>query len=127
MRLRSQESPMRNVRQTYLHSGDVRYCMAFLILIRSGIACATAWTYAAHAIDSASTSINAMSSSAELSKRHFGPASVVTQPRVWVAIPAKDEADELEGCLTALAAQRHPEIHGVVICLCNCTDDSSAI
>jgi hypothetical protein len=68
-----------------------------------------------------------MSSSAELSKRHFGPASVVTQPRVWVAIPAKDEADELEGCLTALAAQRHPEIHGVVICLCNCTDDSSAI
>ena len=55
------------------------------------------------------------------------PAAVVAQPCVWVAIPAKDEADELEGCLLALAAQRHSAIQGMVICLSSCTDDSAAI
>jgi len=48
-------------------------------------------------------------------------------PCVWVAIPARDEADELEGCLLALAAQRHAAIQGVVICLSNCIDDSAAV
>ena len=48
-------------------------------------------------------------------------------PSVWAAIPAKDEAGELEGCLMALAAQRHAAIQGVVICLSNCTDDSATV
>jgi hypothetical protein len=44
-----------------------------------------------------------------------------------VAIPARDEADELEGCLMALATQQHAAIQGVVICLSNCTDDSAEV
>jgi hypothetical protein len=50
-----------------------------------------------------------------------------SMPCVWVAIPARDEADELEGCLLALAAQQHAAIQGVVICLSNCIDDSAAV
>jgi hypothetical protein len=48
-------------------------------------------------------------------------------PPIWAAIPARDEADELEPCLTALAAQRHAALRGVVICLSNCTDDSATV
>ncbi len=68
-----------------------------------------------------------MSSRAEPSNQYLAAAAVVTPPRAWIAIPAKNEADELEGCLTALAAQGHPAIQGVVICLSNCTDKSPAI
>jgi Glycosyl transferase family 2 len=46
---------------------------------------------------------------------------------VLVAIPARNEADELEGCLLALAAQQAAAIQCVVICLNNSTDDSAAV
>lgn len=53
--------------------------------------------------------------------RNFGFRPVVA------AIPAKNEADELAGCLLALAAQRDAELDAVVLCLNNCTDQSGEI
>jgi len=44
-----------------------------------------------------------------------------------VAIPARNEADELEDCLFALAAQRPAAIDCLVVCLNNCTDGSAAV
>ena len=46
---------------------------------------------------------------------------------VVAALPAKDEADELAGCLLALAAQQGATPDAAVICLNNCTDDSAAV
>ncbi len=43
------------------------------------------------------------------------------------ALPAKDEADELAGCLLALAAQRGATLDAAVICLNNCSDDSADV
>jgi glycosyltransferase involved in cell wall biosynthesis len=43
------------------------------------------------------------------------------------AIPAKNEADELEGCLLALATQRDAALDVVVLCLNNCTDGSADV
>jgi hypothetical protein len=54
------------------------------------------------------------------------PASLDPAP-VFVAIPAKDEAQELEPCLAALTAQRGARLDGVVLCLNNCTDVSAAL
>ena len=53
-------------------------------------------------------------------------AGRVSRP-VLVAVPAKNEAAELAGCLSALAAQRDGAVDGVVICLNDCTDDSAAV
>ena len=52
--------------------------------------------------------------------------------RAYIAIPAKNEAAELEGCLQALAQQTGlPSVpswlHGAVLCLNNCTDDSADV
>ncbi len=44
-----------------------------------------------------------------------------------VAIPAKDEAEEIGPCLQALAAQESVIIDCVVLCLNNCSDDSTRI
>ena len=58
-------------------------------------------------------------------RRQPGPAA--TRP-VLVAIPARDEAEEIEPCLLALAAQRHaPPIAAVVVCLNNCHDGTAAV
>src|SRR5690349_15188479 len=46
---------------------------------------------------------------------------------IVVAIPARNEADELEDCLFALAAQRPAAIDCLVVCLNNCTDGSAAV
>jgi hypothetical protein len=51
----------------------------------------------------------------------------VSRGRVVVAIPARDEAEEIGGCLLALAGQRHPAIDTVVICLNNCSDSSAEL
>ena len=50
-----------------------------------------------------------------------------TQSGVVVAIPARNEADELGGCLRALADQRGAGLDAAVICLNNCTDDSARV
>jgi hypothetical protein len=58
------------------------------------------------------------------------PAGTRARPvdrRAVVAIPARNEADELPGCLQALGAQRHATPDAVVVCLNNCTDDSAAV
>ncbi len=47
--------------------------------------------------------------------------------RAIVAIPAKDEAALLGGCLAALAASRDARVDGVVVCLNNCNDGSAGI
>ena len=47
--------------------------------------------------------------------------------QVYAAIPAKNEAAEIGPCLNALAAQQGALLTGAVVCLNNCTDDSSAI
>ncbi len=46
---------------------------------------------------------------------------------IVVAIPVHNEADYLEGCLTALARQDHPEPFEVVALLNNCSDDTARI
>lgn len=46
---------------------------------------------------------------------------------IVAAIPAKDEADELEGCLLALAAQHGAALDATVLCLNNCTDRSAEV
>jgi glycosyltransferase involved in cell wall biosynthesis len=48
-------------------------------------------------------------------------------PPTVVAIPAKDEAEELPGCLAALAAQKGYLPDAVVLCLNNCTDGSASL
>lgn len=57
------------------------------------------------------------------------PAAFGAAPRprapIVAGIPARDEADELEGCLLALAGQRDAWPDAVVLCLNNCTDDSA--
>lgn len=55
------------------------------------------------------------------------PAIAKVSSPVLVAIPARNEADELEGCLQALGAQRRAAIDCAVICLNDCTDDSSRV
>jgi hypothetical protein len=47
--------------------------------------------------------------------------------RAVIAIPAKNEADELGGCLGALAAQRGARMDAAVICLNNCNDGSPGL
>ena len=47
--------------------------------------------------------------------------------RVYVAIPANDESEQIEGCLHALEVQQGAAIDGIVICLNNCTDNSADI
>jgi glycosyltransferase involved in cell wall biosynthesis len=47
--------------------------------------------------------------------------------RVVVAIPARNEADELGGCLEALGAQQEATPDAVVVCLNNCTDASASV
>ena len=47
-------------------------------------------------------------------------------PSVVVAVPAKDEAEELPGCLTALARQEACLPDAVVLCLNNCVDGSAS-
>jgi hypothetical protein len=45
---------------------------------------------------------------------------------VLVAIPVRDEAEEIGPCLLALAAQQHaPSIDGVILCLNNCHDGTA--
>jgi Glycosyl transferase family 2 len=44
-----------------------------------------------------------------------------------ITIPAKDEAEELPGCLAALAAQKGHMPDAVVLCLNNCTDGSASL
>jgi hypothetical protein len=44
---------------------------------------------------------------------------------VLVAIPAKNEADEIEGCLLAIAAQQGAVVDAVTLCLNNCTDGTA--
>jgi hypothetical protein len=56
--------------------------------------------------------------------RAIGPA--------YIAIPAKDEAGDIEACLRALACQTGlppgpPWLRGAVLCLNNCTDDSADV
>ncbi len=46
---------------------------------------------------------------------------------VLAAIPAKNEADALPGCLSALAAQHGAALDGVVLCLNNCNDGSARV
>jgi len=52
------------------------------------------------------------------------------QPRqatpTLVAIPARDEADEIGPCLLALAKQTK-QVDGVVLCLNNCRDDTASV
>ena len=48
-------------------------------------------------------------------------------PSIVVAIPAKDEAEELPGCLAALAAQKGYMPDAVVLCFNNCTDGSASL
>jgi Glycosyltransferase like family 2 len=57
----------------------------------------------------------------------FDAHSSVPHSPIVVAIPARNEANELEGCLLALAAQQQAAIQTVVICLNNCTDDSATV
>jgi hypothetical protein len=47
--------------------------------------------------------------------------------RVLVAIPVRDEADEIGPCLLALAAQRAARIDAVMLCLNNCCDQSAEV
>ena len=44
-----------------------------------------------------------------------------------VAIPARDEAEEIAPCLLSLAAQQGGGVDAAVLCLNNCTDDTAAI
>ncbi len=46
---------------------------------------------------------------------------------VVVAIPVKDEAEEIEPCLLALAAQQVTAIDAIVLCLNNCSDASADV
>ena len=46
---------------------------------------------------------------------------------VCVAIPVRNEAEEIVFCLRALAAQRSACLDGAVLCLNNCTDGTSAL
>jgi hypothetical protein len=48
-------------------------------------------------------------------------------PRAVVAIPVKDEAERIGGCLAALAAQEGAPGFAVLLLLNDCTDDSAAI
>jgi hypothetical protein len=54
------------------------------------------------------------------------PGLTATWP-VLVAIPVRDEAEEIGPCLLALAAQRAPHIDAVVLCLNNCHDGTADV
>jgi len=54
------------------------------------------------------------------------PGLTATRP-VLVAIPVRDEAEEIGPCLLALAAQRAPHIDAVVLCLNNCRDGTADV
>ncbi len=47
--------------------------------------------------------------------------------RAVIAIPARNEADDIGPCLAALAAQRDAIFDGAVLCLNNCTDGTAAV
>jgi hypothetical protein len=51
---------------------------------------------------------------------------LVSTPATIVAIPVRDEAERVEACLTALAAQTDPPT-AVLVLLNNCRDDTGAI
>lgn len=46
---------------------------------------------------------------------------------VLVAIPARNEAEELPDCLSSLAAQHGKPVNSAVVCLNDCTDDSAGV
>jgi glycosyltransferase involved in cell wall biosynthesis len=48
-------------------------------------------------------------------------------PATFVAIPVRNEAERIGGCLQALAAQRDVQAEGVVLMLNHCTDATAAI
>lgn len=53
----------------------------------------------------------------------------MTPPPVVIAIPARNEADRIGGCLSAIAAQpdAHARIAGIVVFANNCTDTTAAV
>ncbi|MGC1411867.1 MAG: glycosyltransferase family A protein [Acetobacteraceae bacterium] len=57
---------------------------------------------------------------------HGASGSLPARP-VVVAIPARDEAEEIGPCLLALAAQQETAIDAVVLCLNNCSDGSADV
>ena len=61
---------------------------------------------------------------ARLVETFRGAGRVADSPAVVVAIPAKDEADRIGTCLTALAWQRGARVSETLILLNNCTDAS---
>ena len=61
-----------------------------------------------------------------LMQKRRRPGLTATRP-VLVAIPVRDEAEEIGPCLLALAAQRAPHIDAVVLCLNNCHDGTADV
>ncbi len=49
----------------------------------------------------------------------------MSRPRAVIAIPARNEAEEIQACLAALAAQLQPP-DALVLCLNNCTDETAS-
>ena len=54
------------------------------------------------------------------------PGRAAARP-VLVAIPVRDEAEEIGPCLLTLAAQRAPHTDAVVLCLNNCRDGTADV
>jgi hypothetical protein len=54
------------------------------------------------------------------------PGLAAARP-VLVAIPVRDEAEEIGPCLLTLAAQRAAHIDAVVLCLNNCRDGTADV
>ena len=61
-----------------------------------------------------------------LMQKRRRPGLAATRP-VLVAIPVRDEAEEIGPCLLALAAQRAAHIDAVVLCLNNCRDGTADV
>ncbi len=62
-------------------------------------------------------------------EEHYGdwPKANFLDGYTVVAIPARDEAEEITGCLEAIAVQQEHLPDAVVLCLNNCTDDTAQI
>lgn len=57
----------------------------------------------------------------------YAPFPYAPSPRIIVAIPVRNEAEDIAGCLRALSGQRGATVAAVVLCLNNCTDDTAPI
>ncbi len=71
--------------------------------------------------------VSSIGTSIASGNRHMGNSTKYETRPLIVAIPVHNEADTIEGCLTALARQDHRDPFEVVALLNNCSDDTARI